>query len=64
MKSNVLLILCTLALSGMLVYVSDVAMRFAKASSHVHCAQSPDYEKCKTEFIEAVNKVMETLEKQ
>jgi hypothetical protein len=51
-----------LALSGMLVYVSDVAMRFAKASSHVHCVKSPDYEKCKTEFIEAVNKVMETLE--
>lgn len=62
MKSNFLLMLCTLALSGMLVYVSDVAMRFARASSHVHCVSSPDYEKCKTEFIEAVNKAMETLE--
>lgn len=62
MKSNFVLLTCVMALTGMLIYVSDFAMKFAAAASNIHCAQSLDYEKCKTNFKQAINETIDSLE--
>jgi hypothetical protein len=54
MWSNLILLTCVLALSAALMYVSDLAVDFVSAATHVHCVSSKNYDACKEKFLNDV----------
>lgn len=58
MWTNLILLACVLSLSAALMYVSDLLVDFVSAASHVHCVNSKNYEKCKTDFLADALKII------
>lgn len=57
---NLILLFCIAVLSTVLMYTSDLMLRFSDAATQVHCEKREDFLKCSQEFKE---KIIESMRK-